>query len=50
MLLWLRRQGRSQSPESGDAPAGAAVTTSVVVGTAERTRNRVDRREDRRRR
>jgi hypothetical protein len=27
----------------------AAVATSVVVGTAERTRNRVDRREMRRR-
>ena len=28
--------------------ARAAVTTSVVVGTAARTRNRVDRRQDRR--
>jgi hypothetical protein len=28
--------------------ARAAVTTSVVVGTAERTRNRVDRRAERR--
>ena len=28
--------------------ARAAVTTSVVVGTATRTRNRVERRQDRR--